>query len=163
MSSACLLFLRTSPSCVHSLHAEIFVLRYCLIAVACDCCTHSFACVVVRSTCLLSASPGRWTARSVSGRVKRGHADHIGGVTGQVLQLHPSFRHEQSPQPLCLILTLELPEVNLHGIRVINKCKCLHMLLREYSYFCFHKTPISNPLKGKKLHFIPCNVFLSVH
>ena len=81
--------------------------------------------IAVAVTCLLSASPGRRAAGSVPGRVERGHADHIGGVTGQVLQLHASLGHEQRPQPLRLVLTLELPEVNLRGItRAINKCKC---------------------------------------
>lgn len=64
-------------------------------------------------TCLLGASPGRWASGSVPGSVEGGHADHVGGVTRQVLQFHPSFRHEKSPQTLRLVLTLELPKVNL--------------------------------------------------
>ena len=68
-------------------------------------------------TCLLGAAPGRRAAGSVPGSVEGGHADHVGGVTGQVLQLHPPLRHEQSPQPLGFVLTLELPKVNLRGTR----------------------------------------------
>lgn len=64
-------------------------------------------------TCLLGASPGRRAVRPVPGRVERGYADHVGGVTSQVLQLHSPFRHEEGPQPLRLVLTLELPKVNL--------------------------------------------------
>lgn len=71
---------------------------------------------------MLSAAPRRRAAGSVSGRVEGRHADHVGGVAGQVLQLHPSFGHEQSPQPLRLVLSLELPEVNLRGMReAINR------------------------------------------
>lgn len=55
---------------------------------------------------MLSAAPRRRAAGSVPGRVEGRHADHVGGVAGQVLQLHPSFGHEQSPQPLRLFLSL---------------------------------------------------------
>lgn len=65
-------------------------------------------------TCLLGAPSGGRAARPVPGGVERGHADHVGGVTSQVLQLHPPLRHEEGPQPLRLVLTLELPKVNLH-------------------------------------------------
>lgn len=71
---------------------------------------------------MLSASPRRRAAGSVPGRVEGRHANHVGGVTGQVLQLHPSLGHEQSPQPLRLVLSLELPKVNLRGMReAINR------------------------------------------
>lgn len=70
---------------------------------------------------MLSASPRRRAAGAVPGCIEGGHADHIGGETGQVLQLHPSLRHEQSPQPLRLVLLLELPKVNLDGAGEINR------------------------------------------
>lgn len=84
----------------------------------------------VGCTCLLSAPPRRRAAGSIPSSVERGYTDHIGGVTSQVLQFNPSFRHEQRPQPLCLILTLELPKVNLRGIiqTLININVCLQML-----------------------------------
>lgn len=69
---------------------------------------------LVKPTCLLSAPPGGLAARPIPGGVKRGHADHIGGEACQVLQLHAPFRHEEGSQALCLVLPLELPEVNLH-------------------------------------------------
>lgn len=65
-------------------------------------------------TCLLSPRSRRRAPGAVAGRVEGCYADHVGGVAGQVLQLHPSFRHKQSPQTLRLVLTLELPEENLH-------------------------------------------------
>lgn len=64
-------------------------------------------------TCLLGASPGRWASGSVPGGVEGGHADHVGGVTSQVLQFHAAFRHEEGPEPLRLVLPLELPKVDL--------------------------------------------------
>lgn len=137
---------------------------------SCDCCAHSWWItnlhilwyLVVRHTCLLSASSRRWAAGSVPSCIERGYTDHVGGVTSEVLQLHASFRHEQGPQPLCLILTLELPKVNLHGLSEawININVCLQLLFGEYNNFCFHKTPTSNSLKGKQFNFIPCKCFL---
>lgn len=70
----------------------------------------------VRRTRLLSAPPGRRAAGSVAGSVEGGDADHVGGVARQVLQLHPSLGHEQRPEPLRLVLALELPKVNLRGV-----------------------------------------------
>lgn len=81
------------------------------------CVCFSFAAIAAAPTRLLGASPRRRAAGSVPRCIEGGHADHVGGVASQILQLHPSFRHEQSPQPLRLILTLEFPKVDLRGIR----------------------------------------------
>lgn len=147
LSSACLLFLATSPSCVHSLHTEIFVFTTSLDCGSPD----SFDADL---TCLLGAPPRRGAARPVPGRVEGGYADHIGGVTSQVLQLHPSFGHEQSAQSLRLVLSLELPEVNLTW----NKRGRNRLVYGRCSggYFCFYKTLLSE----NTFILFPVNVFL---
>lgn len=66
-------------------------------------------------TSLLCAAPDRGAPGPVPCCVEGGHTYHVGGVSSQVLQLDPSLWQEQGPQPLCLVLTLELPEVHLEG------------------------------------------------
>lgn len=64
-------------------------------------------------TCLLSAPSGGQRARAVPCRVEGSHADHVGGVASQVLQLHAQLRQEESAESLSLILQLKLPIINL--------------------------------------------------
>lgn len=68
---------------------------------------------LLQLTCLLSAPSGGQGAGPVACSVEGCHADHVGGVARQVLQLHAELRQEQGAQALCLILELELPEVDL--------------------------------------------------
>lgn len=68
---------------------------------------------LVRLTCLLSAPSGGEGAGPVPCGVEGGHADHVCGVACQVLQLHAQLGQEERPQPLRLVLQLELPEVDL--------------------------------------------------
>lgn len=62
---------------------------------------------------MLSAPSGGQGAGPVACSVEGCHADHVGGVARQVLQLHAELRQEQGSQALCLILELELPEIDL--------------------------------------------------
>lgn len=64
-------------------------------------------------TCLLSAPSGGQRAWAVPCRVEGSHADHVGGVACQVLQLHAQLRQEESAESLSLILQLKLPIINL--------------------------------------------------
>lgn len=64
-------------------------------------------------TCLLSAPSGGQGAGPVACSVEGSHADHVGGVTCQVLQLHPELWQEQRSQALRLISELILPEIHL--------------------------------------------------
>lgn len=64
-------------------------------------------------TCLLSAPSGGQGARPVACSVEGGHADHVGGVTCQVLQLHPELWQEERSQALRLISELIFPEIHL--------------------------------------------------
>ncbi len=68
---------------------------------------------VQRITCLLSAPSGGQRARAVPCRVENSHADHVGGVASQVLQLHAQLRQKESAESLSLILQLKLPIINL--------------------------------------------------
>lgn len=68
---------------------------------------------LLQLTCLLSAPSGGQGAGPVACSVEGCHADHVGGVARQVLQLHAELRQEQGSQALCLILELELPEIDL--------------------------------------------------
>lgn len=64
-------------------------------------------------TCLLSAPSGGQGAGPVACSVEGGHADHVGGVTCQVLQLHPELWQEQRSEALRLISELIFPEIHL--------------------------------------------------
>lgn len=64
-------------------------------------------------TCLLSAPSGGQGAGPVARSVEGRHADHVGGVARQVLQLHPELRQEQRPQALRLVSELIFPEIDL--------------------------------------------------
>lgn len=64
-------------------------------------------------TCLLSAPSGGQGPGPVPCGVEGDHADHVGGVTCQVLQFHPELGQEQRPQALRLISELILPEIHL--------------------------------------------------
>lgn len=64
-------------------------------------------------TCLLSAPSSGQGAGPVPCSIEGCHADHVGGVARQVLQLHPELRQEQSAQALRLVLQLKLPEIDL--------------------------------------------------
>lgn len=88
-------------------------------------------------TCLLSAPSGGQGPGPVPSSVEGGYADHVGGVTCQVLQLHPELGQKQRPQALCLISELIFPKKHLEN--QIEKCclECFSMGFwerRDYGY-----------------------------
>lgn len=62
---------------------------------------------------MLSAPSGGQGAGPIPGSIEGCHADHVGGVAREVLQLYPELRQEQSSQALRLILELKLPIIDL--------------------------------------------------
>lgn len=64
-------------------------------------------------TCLLCPCLHGDTAGPVPGRVEGGHADPVGGVARQVLQLHRRVGQEKGLDPPALVLPLLLPEMDL--------------------------------------------------
>lgn len=64
-------------------------------------------------TCLLGLAQGRGAPRPFPRSVEGRHADHVGGVAGQVLELHAVLSQEECLHPLGEVLPLGLPEINL--------------------------------------------------
>lgn len=64
-------------------------------------------------TCLLGLAPGGGAPRPVPCSVESCHADHVGGVAGQVLELHAVLSQEKCLHPFREVPLLFLPEINL--------------------------------------------------
>lgn len=64
-------------------------------------------------TCLLGLAPGGGAARPFPRGIEGCHADHVGGVAGQVLELHSVLSQEKRLHPFGEVPPLSLPEINL--------------------------------------------------
>lgn len=64
-------------------------------------------------TCLLGLAGGGRAPRPLPCGIEGCHADHVGGVAGQVLELHTGLSQEKRLHPLGEVLPVGFPEINL--------------------------------------------------
>lgn len=64
-------------------------------------------------TCLLGLALGGGAPRPIPSGVEGGHADHVGRVTRQVLELHTVLSQEKRLHSLREVPPLGFPEINL--------------------------------------------------
>lgn len=71
-------------------------------------------------TCLLRPALDRGAPGSVPCSIEGRHSDHIGSITGQVLELHPILSQEKCLHSLGEVLPLGFPEINLWAKRIMG-------------------------------------------